>query len=101
VATLNAPAFFGEQGLMTGEPRAADVIAKTDVECYRLDKESFETIVQKRPTIADDLSKTLAKRRVELEAVKEGLDAESKRAREETERVRILARIQEFFGLED
>src|SRR5262249_30996034 len=32
VASIEAPGFFGEMGLMTGEPRSADVIARTDVE---------------------------------------------------------------------
>ena len=37
---------FGEPGLMTGAPRRATVIAITDVEAYRLDKESFSHIVR-------------------------------------------------------
>ena len=36
--TLTAPDFFGEMGLMTGEPRTADVVATTDVDCFRLGK---------------------------------------------------------------
>ena len=99
VATLEGPSFFGEMGLMTGEPRAADVVALSEVDCYRLDKEGFEKIIQERPEIAGEMSKTLAKRRVELLAVREGLDADQKRRREETEAARILERIQDFFGL--
>src|SRR5262249_14761166 len=34
VAKIEAPGFFGEMGLMTGEPRTATVIAVTDCECY-------------------------------------------------------------------
>ena len=54
VATLEAPAVFGEMGLMTGEPRTADVIAVTDVDCYRLDKPGFERILHDRPEVAAD-----------------------------------------------
>ncbi len=99
VATLTAPDFFGEMGLMTGEPRQADVVAKTDVECLRLDKAGFEAIIMKRPELAREMSIKLAHRRVELQAVKEGLDVDAKRAREASEQERILERIQEFFGL--
>jgi small-conductance mechanosensitive channel/CRP-like cAMP-binding protein len=99
VATIEAPNFFGEMGLMTGEPRTADVIALTDVECYRLDKEGLERILEERPEIAEQFSKTLAKRRVDLATVSEGLDAESGRARMASEETRILEKIQEFFGL--
>ena len=72
VATLSPGDYFGEMGLMTGEPRSATVVARTDVECYRLDKEGFIDILQRRPQIADEISHLLARRRTELDAVREG-----------------------------
>jgi small-conductance mechanosensitive channel/CRP-like cAMP-binding protein len=99
VARIDAPSFFGEMGLMTGEPRTADVVAVTDVECYRLDKEGLQRILEERPEVAEQFSKTLAQRRLELEAVLEGLDADAGRARIQHEQTRILDKIQEFFGL--
>lgn len=99
VATLEAPAFFGEMGLLTGEARTADVVALTDVDCYRLDHEGFESILKDRPEIAQDISEAMAKRRVGLSAAREGLDVAAKRAREESEQERILAKIRDFFGL--
>ena len=101
VATLESPSFFGEMSLMTGEPRSADVVALDDVECYRLDKAGFEKIIKERPEIANEMSKTLARRRVELLAVREGLDSDQKQRRVESEAERILERIQVFFGLSD
>ncbi|HEY6458641.1 MAG TPA: mechanosensitive ion channel family protein [Polyangiaceae bacterium] len=100
LATVEAPNFFGEMGLMTGEPRTADVVAMTDVECYRLDKTGLQRILEERPAVAEQFSKTLAKRRTELVAVAEGLDDEAMRARMLHEESRILDRIQLFFGLE-
>jgi CRP-like cAMP-binding protein/small-conductance mechanosensitive channel len=99
VATLTAPDFFGEMGLMTGEPRGADVIAKTDVECLRLYKEAFEKIVKERPEIASELSEKLAARRVALGAVREDLDEESRHSLSSRERDRIRDGIKKFFGL--
>jgi small-conductance mechanosensitive channel len=99
VATIEAPGFFGEMGLMAGEPRSADVVAVTDVECYRLDKSGLQRILEERPEAAEQFSKTLAKRRVELATAVEGLDAEARRARMASEETRILDKIQEFFGL--
>jgi CRP-like cAMP-binding protein len=84
---------------MTGEPRSADVVALTDVECYRLDKPGVQKVLTERPEAADEFSKTLAVRRVELASVLEGLDAEARKSRMETEQTRILDRIQDFFGL--
>ena len=99
VAAISGPSFFGEMGLMAGEPRFASVAATSDTECYRLDKEGFQEILRARPEIAKQISGLLARRRVELIAVREGLDADAKKAREATEQERILNRIETFFGL--
>jgi small-conductance mechanosensitive channel len=100
VATLKGGDFFGEMGLMLGEPRMATVIATTDVECYRLDKDAFHDILSRRPEIAEDISHILARRRVELEAVREGLNEEAKRLRMRHAQGDLLRRIRNFFTLE-
>ncbi len=100
VANVPAPSFFGEMGLMTGEPRANDVIAVNDVECYRLDKKGFDHILRARPEVAAAMSRTLAERKVELLAAKGDLDAEAKKRVQETEEQQILAKVRTFFGLE-
>ena len=99
VATLTGPNFFGEMGLMTGEPRFADVVAKTDADCYRLDKPGFQTVILKRPEIAKEMSERLAERRVELIAIRDNLDDEARKARQKKEQAHILVNIQDFFGL--
>jgi small-conductance mechanosensitive channel/CRP-like cAMP-binding protein len=99
VALLHAGDFFGEMGLMTGERRFATVIALTDAECYRLDKQSFQDILQRRPEIAEDISHILARRRVELDAVREGLNEEAKRKRMSHAQGDLLRRIRHFFTL--
>lgn len=99
VSRLTAPEVFGEMGLMTGEPRTADVIATTDVDCFRLDRETFEKILLARPEIATELSDRLAKRRVELIAVRDGLDVKEQLARQSMEREQILGAIRSFFSL--
>ena len=100
IAQIDAPDFFGEMSLMTGEPRSADVVAIEDVECFRLGKETFETVLLARPEIADELSAKLAVRRVELMAAREGLDGLARSAREASERARILGGIRSFFALD-
>lgn len=99
VATIEAPSFFGEMGLLAGEPRSADVVAMTDVECYRLDKDGLRKILEDRPDAAAEFSKTLAARRVELASALEELGAEARKSRMASEQTRILDRIQEFFGI--
>jgi small-conductance mechanosensitive channel len=101
VASVSAPGFFGEMALMTGAPREATVIALTDIECLRVDKNDFRDVLALRPEIAQEISTILASRRVELEAVRDNLDAASKQRRVQTEKGRILASIREFFALEE
>lgn len=99
VATLHAPDFFGEMGLMTGEPRAADVVAITDVDCFLLGKATFERVLLGRPEIAEELSENMATRRVELLAARDGVDPGTRLSRHASERERILGAIKGFFGL--
>jgi CRP-like cAMP-binding protein len=99
VATLKGGDYFGEMGLMTGAPRTATVVALTDVKCYRLDKDAFKDILQSRPEIAEDISHTLARRRVELEAIREELNEEVKRQRMNKAQNEFLHSIREFFRL--
>ena len=100
VAVLEAPNFFGEMALMTGQPREATVIAQDDVQCLRVDRRDLEGIIQRRPEIASEISGVLATRRVELAAAREGLDSNAKSQRLSSERNRILRSIRDFFALE-
>ncbi len=99
VAKLEGGAVFGEMSLLTGEPRAATVIAETDVECFRLDKVVFQKVLERRPELMQPVAELLARRRVELQAAKEGLDAETAAARRRSAEVDLLDRMKRFFGL--
>jgi len=101
VARIGAPNVFGEMGVMTGERRTASVIAATEVECYRIDKDVFKSVLRNRPEMAEIMSHLMAKRRIELESVREGLDAEARRRRVKEEKTEIFSSIQTFFGLDD
>lgn len=96
---LVAPAVFGEMGMMTGAPRVADVVALTDVDCFRLDKVTFERVIRERPDVAQELSGLLAERRMKLLAARDDLDDSTKEERVAGERDRILTGIRSFFGL--
>jgi CRP-like cAMP-binding protein/small-conductance mechanosensitive channel len=99
VAEVVAPSFVGEMGLLTGAPRTADIVACTDVECYRLDKAGFERVVTERPEAAKQFSEALAKRQIGLLAADEKLDEATKSVRQAEAQAAILQRIENFFGL--
>jgi CRP-like cAMP-binding protein len=97
VGTLNPGQFFGEMGLLAGEARYATVVAKTDVECYRLDKAAFQGLLLSRPAIAEEVSRLVGSRRGDLDQAREAF-AGSRNAGA-TQPVDLLARIRRFFGL--
>jgi CRP-like cAMP-binding protein len=97
VATLGPGTVFGEMGMMTGEPRRASVTARTDVQCYRLDKAGFEEILRARPAIAEGVSRVLAARASGLRhALEEARPGNVPRLHPDS----LLARIRGFFGLD-
>jgi len=97
VNTITAGEVFGEMGMLTGEPRHATVIARTNVACYRLDKEGFETVLHTRPDIASELSRVLELREKELVRRKDAATANHAPAGHGD----ILERIRAFFGLDE
>lgn len=101
INTDEGPCFFGEMGLMTGDARVATVIARTGVECYRLDKSSFESIVKSRPAMVEEISQVIAVRRATLDTARTALDARSLRASGVQREPELLRRIKDFFRLDD
>src|SRR5204862_468667 len=59
VATLHEGQFFGEMSLLTGAPRRATVYARTDTECYELDRSLFQQILQENPSLVGPIGKLL------------------------------------------
>ena len=68
VSTLRDGDFFGEMGMLTGDPRQATVVATTAVDCYRLDKEGFARVLQARPEVAREMSAIVEARNAQRDA---------------------------------
>jgi small-conductance mechanosensitive channel/CRP-like cAMP-binding protein len=99
LATLHGPAYFGEMGLLTGQPRGATITAESDVLCYRLAKPGFEAILRSRPELAQALSQTVVARTAANDATLASLSAEARSRATGTRANDLVRRIQEFFGL--
>jgi CRP-like cAMP-binding protein len=84
-------------GLLAGEARSATVLAKTDVECYRLDKSAFQGLLLARPEIADEVSRLVGSRRSDLEQAREAFSTAEVVA--EARPVDLVSRIRRYFGL--
>lgn len=98
VAEIAAPSFFGEMSLLTGAPRAATVIAQSELECYELDKLGFQRLVQ-RSEVAEAVAAAVARRQLELQQARDSAEGDSAATFAAAQGV-LVARIRRFFGLD-
>jgi small-conductance mechanosensitive channel/CRP-like cAMP-binding protein len=96
VAALGPGKFFGEMALMTGEPRTADVVAKTDAELLVITHGSFQATLAAHPELAETVSRVIAERQAKLTEVSS--KAPEKEAIEERTSV-LLGKIKSFFSI--
>jgi small-conductance mechanosensitive channel/CRP-like cAMP-binding protein len=99
LATLSAPAYFGEMGLLTGQARTATIAAESEVLCYQLEKRGFEAIIRARPEMAEAMSLTVAARQAANDARLASLSAEARARATGTRASELVRRIRDFFGL--
>jgi CRP/FNR family transcriptional regulator, cyclic AMP receptor protein len=50
--TLELGDYFGEMGMLDGEPRSASIVATSDLHVMRLPRRAFNAALQRHPTIA-------------------------------------------------
>ncbi|MCK7492155.1 MAG: cyclic nucleotide-binding domain-containing protein [Comamonadaceae bacterium] len=97
--TLKSGSVFGGRGMLAGEARRATITARTDVECYRLDKAGFQDIIESRPEIAEELSRVLAERDAAFAEAMKALDQDSDARQVVGSRATSLEKIRSFFSL--
>jgi small-conductance mechanosensitive channel/CRP-like cAMP-binding protein len=100
LARLSAPTYFGEMGLLLGQPRTATVVAEGEALCYRLDKDGFDDVLHARPELAEILGRVLARRQAENDATVKALDTEARARQSGSRATEFMRRIQQFFGLQ-
>lgn len=69
VATLRTGDYCGEMSLLTGEPRSATVIARTDCEMWEIDKNTMGELLQENETLVQKLGEILAERKLSTEGI--------------------------------
>jgi small-conductance mechanosensitive channel/CRP-like cAMP-binding protein len=100
MARLAEGQFFGEMALLTGERRAATVVAQSDVDLFSLDRNGFHDILVANPAIAEEISAILSERREAISQAEGDVTARFGAGESPVElRGRILDRIRSYFGL--
>jgi small-conductance mechanosensitive channel/CRP-like cAMP-binding protein len=98
IGKVSAGEIFGEMALVSGEARSATVVAKTDVECYRLDRASFQELLGNRPEIAEEVQRVMSLRRTDLERARSAFALSGNGGREEEQRT-LMSRLQRLLRL--
>ena len=97
VSTLGAGSFFGEMSLLTGDPRAATVVALEDTEAIPVGREDFRHVAAANPAVLEEMARIVTARRGRLaESIREGEEAAAARAAAHRD---LLDRVRTFFGV--
>jgi small-conductance mechanosensitive channel/CRP-like cAMP-binding protein len=102
LTTLGEGEFFGEMALLTGRKRTANVRAITDVRVYRLDKDSFKEILERKPDILDEIGTVLSRRKDQIDMIvaeSSGSGEHNLEMNSQAIKQHILSRIRSYFGL--
>ncbi|MFP2926696.1 cyclic nucleotide-binding domain-containing protein [Pyxidicoccus sp. 3LG] len=97
VTRLGRGGYFGEMSLLTGEKRAATVVAVEDSLLLEVDRPTFARLFEQYPGLARQLSALLAQRRTQLRAMAQSSGGGSDAIPAEVGR--ILGRLRQIFGL--
>lgn len=100
LATLDAPSYFGEMGLLTGQARAATVVAQNEVLCYRLDKAGFDAIVRARAELIEPMSRVVVARQTANDAKLQALSADARARATSSSAAELVRRIKRFFAID-
>lgn len=95
ISVLGRGEFFGEMSMLTGETRAASVIAIEETEVLVLERERFAPLLESNPNLAERISQVLTARRNTLRQA-QGNSLPSPTSVDPDE---LLTRIRRFFSL--
>jgi CRP-like cAMP-binding protein len=90
--------YFGEVGLLTGEPLKGDLTALTWVVIYEISKDALAPLLKARPGMAEELSESLASRQLAHRTVLDHRDHEEQHGDGLADRV--LGNIRRLFSLQ-
>jgi small-conductance mechanosensitive channel/CRP-like cAMP-binding protein len=99
VSRMSGGKFFGEMSVLTGERRTATVVAVTEVELLAIGRVEFQELLEANSGLAEDVSRILALRQMQLEEFKAAHETEAEEIARQTGR--FLVQIRRLFSLKN
>jgi len=99
VGHITSGQVFGELALLTGKPRAATVIASTDVVGYEITYQCMRELFQAYPEVMDAVSGVCAQWKLQEQQFLEGTHTSEVAQTHETITDEVITAIRNFFGL--
>lgn len=101
LAELSEGACFGEMSLLTGEPRSATVVAKTDTLAILIQKSALSAILEARPELAQTFAQVVEeRRRGQADLIEHEPDVPDEQSRDMSLiGIALVNRIRSFFSL--
>ena len=94
INTLRESDYFGEMSLLTGEPRTATVVAKSETEVVQINKTGLKPIFEANPELVRSVSQMIEERRAIL------IEADTPEEKtKKTPGKTVLGSIRKFFGI--
>jgi small-conductance mechanosensitive channel len=90
LAELEPGGFFGEMALLTGDPRKADVIAKTHATCLVVDREAFKMLMENNPRVVENIRECFRQRTEAPAGGSSGLHSQANASNKWFERFRSI-----------
>ena len=100
VATMSPGDYFGEMSLITGTPRSATIITKTEALIYEINRDSIEPLFESYPALPESIARTITHREFLRKSVV--AEAEERMAlanAEQEESAQLLMRMKRFFQI--
>lgn len=85
IVVLGKGDFFGDLGLLTGQPRVADAIAEEDCELILVDESVFDEIIKSSPALSIRMMRKLAHRLRKMYEIMDKVGAKFKEEEKEKE----------------
>ena len=97
VGQLTPGEFFGEMSLLTGDPRSATIVARSNTVVYEIHQSTIIGLIEKRQEVSECLSRAVALRQMKLEQARAKIADSDAAAKVQSITRQLMTRMKGFF----